>query len=59
MALGTIVSLLGGALWLTDCVQPYVEPSTDARTVPVELIRPAGGTAAVLLVFDDARICTG
>ncbi|EFP66333.1 hypothetical protein GNZ10_17835 [Ralstonia sp. 3N] len=59
MTLRMTASLLGGALWLAGCAQPYVEPPAGARTVPVEFIRPASGAAAALLVFDDARTCTG
>lgn len=59
MTTRTIASVLGGALWLAGCAQPYVEPPAGTRTAPVELIRATTGSPAALFMFDDARNCTG
>ncbi|CAH0446811.1 hypothetical protein ACEQUB_03252 [Ralstonia syzygii] len=58
MTIRTIAAGVGGALWLAGCATTYSEPPPQARTASVELIR-LPGSAPAMLVFDDAKTCTG
>lgn len=58
MTIRTIAAGVGGALWLAGCATTYSEPPPQARTASVALIR-LPGSAPAMLVFDDAKTCTG
>ncbi|CAJ0744359.1 hypothetical protein R16034_04379 [Ralstonia edaphis] len=59
MTIRMIAAVVGGALGLAGCGTTYIEPPAGASTATVDFVRPSGSTNPTILVFDDAKSCSG